>query len=1155
MKTPFFLNIILLTFLTTNVIGQKDYTIKKQLFISGDSLLLDSFSIVPQSFVMLDTLENIISDSLYHVDYATSYIYFSNGLAKQNVIINYKTFSYDFDKVHYHKKNSSPIDSDQNLISSYTYSYSPKKMTDVFGLNEFQKSGNISRGISVGNSQNLSVASDMNIQLSGKITSDLMLTAAINDNNIPIQADGNTQQLQDFDNVFIKLEHKNGSLTAGDIILKKPNSYFLNYNKKSQGALAETNFNVGSNESKMRIYAGFGIAKGKYNRFKFQGVEANQGPYRLQGANFERYIVVLSGSEKVFMDGKPLIRGESNDYVINYNTAEVIFMPKVIVTKDKRFEVEFEYSEVYYSRALIVSGVDFNSKKLHISSNIFSEGDLKNQPIDMQFTNSQKNFLENIGDSIQNAAWPSIDSTGFIASRIMYKMVDSLTYDSVFVYSTNPDSAVYQLSFSLLGLGKGNYILENSIANGRVFRWVAPLGSILQGSYEPMVLLVTPKKKQMITTSVGYKLAKHTEISSEIAASINDINTFSSFDSQDDAAVAVKFGISNEKIIGKKLVSPFVMKTTANYEFIQANFSPIERYRVVEFDRDWNGLSEAQKVDEHLTSVSIVFNKKDLGSVNYKFSNYLKGANNHGNMSNYVVNINKKGWNFIANLSNTSTNQTKFITSFMRHNIEVGKIIRNFKIGLKENAEKDIFSLADNTNMLPNSFSFNEYGAFLTSADTSKTFFKLEYKRRNESKSDSNRLALASASDDIYGEIALLKNPKNSLKIFVSYRQLSILDSSLSLTKPDESARGRIEHQLKLWNGSIRANSFYESSSGLEIKKEYTYLQVAAGQGVYSWNDYNTNGIQELDEFELAAFQDQANYIRIIIPSSEYVKTLGSRFNTSINFTPSLIWAKSNVNILKTIALFSDNLVFRTQYQTQNGDLLEAINPFLNKVLDPNLTSVNSFFRNSFYFNRNSPVFGAEWNFVYNKNKILMLNGYEGSENKKNGINLKWSISRDYLIEIIGEQGKKLSYSEFFDSRNFNIDFKNITPKITFQPGRIYRISLLYAFAQKTNHNTTQNNQIAVNNSLTISGKYSMPKKGNIIATASYIEWKYNSKDKNQLYFEMLEGFEKGVNLRWNISYNRSLMDNLQLTFTYDGRKAVGSAIINTGTIQLRAYF
>ena len=113
----------------------------------------------------------------------------------------------------------------------------------------------------------------------------------------------------------------------------------------------------------------------------------------------------------------------------------------------------------------------------------------------------------------------------------------------------------------------------------------------------------------------------------------------------------------------------------------------------------------------------------------------------------------------------------------------------------------------------------------------------------------------------------------------------------------------------------------------------------------------------------------------------------------------------------------------------------------------------------------------------------------------------------------------------------------------------------MYAFAQKTNHNTTQNNQIAVNNSLTISGKYSMPKKGNIIATASYIEWKYNSKDKNQLYFEMLEGFEKGVNLRWNISYNRSLMDNLQLTFTYDGRKAVGSAIINTGTIQLRAYF
>jgi hypothetical protein len=32
-------------------------------------------------------------------------------------------------------------------------------------------------------------------------------------------------------------------------------------------------------------------------------------------------------------------------------------------------------------------------------------------------------------------------------------------------------------------------------------------------------------------------------------------------------------------------------------------------------------------------------------------------------------------------------------------------------------------------------------------------------------------------------------------------------------------------------------------------------LEVAVGQGVYTWNDYNNNRIQELQEFEVAFYR------------------------------------------------------------------------------------------------------------------------------------------------------------------------------------------------------------------------------------------------------------------------------------------------------------
>jgi len=122
------------------------------------------------------------------------------GFMLDSLTCNYRAFPYLFSKALQHKDNSVIHPILYNNQDAYVYQVGPNKNSnDPFDLGSLSKSGSISRGISFGNNQNLNTSSSLNLQLAGKLSNNVNVLVAATDNNLPIQPEGNTTQLQDFD--------------------------------------------------------------------------------------------------------------------------------------------------------------------------------------------------------------------------------------------------------------------------------------------------------------------------------------------------------------------------------------------------------------------------------------------------------------------------------------------------------------------------------------------------------------------------------------------------------------------------------------------------------------------------------------------------------------------------------------------------------------------------------------------------------------------------------------------------------------------------------------------------------------------------------------------------------------------------------------------
>ena len=1117
----------------------------KKLAVSG-ILQIDSVSINPSNFSISNLKNEVISPSSYTIDFENALLTFPNTLETDSIVVTYLSYPSFITKTYQELDEGIIVNSTGNLQKLYQLSQ-PSSKRVVLPFDGLVSSGSISRGVTIGNNQNSVLNSELDLQISGKLNDKVTLRASIQDSNIPLQESGYSQQLDEFDQVFIEVFSERWGIRAGDIDLEDTQSYFSKFSKRVQGLSLTTNFK--NEDSEFTAFASGALVRGQFSSSQFVGQEGNQGPYKLVGPNNELYVLVVSGSETVYVNGIPLQRGATEDYIIDYNAGELIFNATYPINSEMRITVDYQYSERNYSRFIGYAGSRYKNKKWTLGVSVYNENDLKNQPLQQSLNSEQVAILSNAGDDQTLMTAPSATPEAYNENRILYqKVIDNGV--EVFEFSNNAEDELYLVNFTAVGSMQGNYKITSSNAISNIYEYVAPIAGIKQGDFEPIVQLVAPVKLQVAVVNGAFKPNEKTAIEFEFAASKNDLNLYSSLDDENDTGVAGQLSIDHQLL---KTAGDWTLDVTSDIDYVQSDFRTIQRLYRPEFNRDWNvePLTGNQSVpnlgDQVFAVAGAKFSHAQKGTFNYQFQHLNYKDNYEGRRHVLFTKLNLKRFQFYTNSSILETDgfnsNSMFYRSDNRLKYSYQKGWSGVKFSTEHNEKKDVV-----LNQLdPISQKFQAYEVFTGIGDSTKVFVKLGYIHRVNDSIQNNRLAKVNASDTYYLDSKWIQTQNTNLSLYANYR---VFKSTNASTATQKSINSRLQYSQKLVNNLIHWNTLFETNAGRLPQQDFTYVEVEPGQGSFVWFDYNENGIQELEEFEIAQFQDLATYVRVLLPNQVYIPTHQNKLSQSLTLNP-IQWANSTQASKRFWSHFYNQTSFLIDRKDKNNSASIRLNPFHSTSEDQ--LALQSNFRNQLFYNRGKQHYTVSYSYSESNARNVLSFGYVEQETFSHQLNFSHIIQEQWLLNLQTNLDKNKSASQNFSSKNYQLNETLLNPKLSYLLDDNKRFDVYYQHQKKDNSigGLEQLTQEKYGVSFTLTQN----QKAAITGEFNYFSNDFSGNANTPVAYQMMEGLQPGTNFTWSLIAQKKLTKFLDLNINYFGRKSETSRTIHTGTVQLKAYF
>ncbi|MDD3642631.1 MAG: hypothetical protein PHQ19_04115 [Candidatus Krumholzibacteria bacterium] len=433
-------------------------------------------------------------------------------------------------------------------------------------------SGNKTIGFSLGSGRDLGIDQALKVSMTGTLAPDLEVRAYLTDDNLPVQPQGNTEELTHLDKVAVQIKSRHTETNLGDFSTGQRESRFAAFERELRGA------SVRVDAFGQEAFAGGGITKGRYQTASFFGVDGMQGPYELLPARRFNGVIILPGTEAVYLDGRRLRRGAENEYTVDYTRATVTFTERLTISSDSEIVVEFQSGEDGYRRSTITGGytLPLAGDGATLTAGYYREQDDPDRPVRGALSDEERGVIADAGDDPSLAIASGITPVEGADDAYILVPADTLPERFVFVET----GGRYLVAFHAVARGEGEYLSDGFTRRGEVKYRYAGEG---KGDYRVGRPLALPRRHEVVTLGAkGSSGVLFADAEGDI--SFLDRNILSGAGDGDNRAGALdlRAGARGLGVAGGALT------VQGEYSSLEERYAAPDRPREPYFYRSWN---------------------------------------------------------------------------------------------------------------------------------------------------------------------------------------------------------------------------------------------------------------------------------------------------------------------------------------------------------------------------------------------------------------------------------------------------------------------------------------------------------------------------------------------------------------------------------------
>lgn len=883
--------------------------------------------------------------------------------------------------------------------------------------------GYISQSFASGNRRDLSPNTTADLSVRARLASGVNIAAEVLDSDMPMDDDGVTNQVNELSSVRITASKDSTRLSIGDIVANNNRQTLAKFSKKIKG-LEFVTINGKKNGDTIAARTDFAATKGKFRRQQFMGQDNSQGPYYLNAGDSLSSVIVLTGTEKVWLDGRQLVRGEDADYTIDYNSGTITFNIKHIITSQSVVTVDFEYSENLYNNYFIYANAQYQRRGTRYSAGYMSE------------------------------------------------------YDG-------------------LGAAADSVAADTSMAR--------------------------PKRNDYAFLGIDAKISHNTKLKAEAMMSKITTDRLNPAATTSRAMAAIA-GAEHNFLSGDTSKS-FVVKT--QWKYLSEGFVPIVTEKNIDFHEKWD-LQDYRQGGRELFSTSSAQFKSGKSHAAYTFMT----AQIDGQMDGmaHILSAVGKYKNF------TNTFATDFYSdqqSERKHDYLSAQLKSEYqRDSLTIGASLLQKSRSSHSPTLPNYRDISTFAirkirhgyAGLTLTDRS-SFDGFFYDHNNDS---------ATSSTFVKAEFQLDSAEKYSLKVMEIFRKDHGYSNDCYLT-------GQISGSYQLFDRQIVISASQQSQHGNQEQLAYKYIRTTTGNGHYTWNDYNGDGIEDLNEFEVSYYKTDADYVKYFVHTGKYINTIQNDWSVNLQLRPKR--GRRRITAITSRITANAAIDLMRQDARRNGSSFFMGDSLIAKTLRQRYSTRLKIIQNVFA--------GNSWSSA--RQERLTYYGREDNTNDASSFFVEYDQEYGFNAKIQRTFKNSHYLSEQFAEKCYRIHAVENQCDLKYDFTNGLSIGLGALHSRKNNRSDTTAARI---NAVNMSLSFTREGKGSITLSNRIIKNKYddNSRQGSSSSYQMLEGLNVGVNCVMSASATYMITRYLQLSLLYELRTSPGNTL-HTGEMELKAVF